>query len=52
MVLPLQFNRDTKFFHSLIKYLSYDALDFGRSTLKKINILPSQGCLLSEGKDN
>ena len=52
MVLPLKSNRDTKFFHSLIKYVSYDALDFGRSILKKINILPSQGCLLSEGKDN
>ena len=52
MVLALKSNRDTKFFHSLIKYLSYNALDFGCSILKKINILPSQGCLLSEGKDN
>lgn len=41
MVLPLKPDRDKKFFDSLIKYLSYYALDTGNSTLNKINILPS-----------
>lgn len=36
MALPLKTDRDNKFFHSLIKYLSYYVLDIGNSILNEI----------------